>query len=110
MATQRSCCSARRRKWREKFKRLTIKRKTKKSNQKKIKEGDIVVDKSTPMSTTTKQHAIFMQKSYDDKTLYFLRLYNKAIDISEEYWGRRSRMAKARLDIVDRRRWREHAI
>ena len=51
-----------------------------------------------------------MQKSYDDKTLYFLRLYNKAIDISEEYWGRRSRMAKARLDIVDRRRWREHAI
>lgn len=45
-----------------------------------------------------------MQKSYDDKTLYFLRLYNKAIDISEEYWGRRSRMAKARLDIVDRRK------
>ena len=31
-------------------------RKTKKSNQKKIKERDIVVDKSTPMSTTTQQH------------------------------------------------------
>lgn len=30
-------------------------RKTKKSNQKKIKERDIVVDKSTPMSTTTTQ-------------------------------------------------------
>ena len=35
-----------------------ITRKTKKSNQKKIKERDIdiVVDKSTPMSTTTQQH------------------------------------------------------
>ena len=45
-----------------------------------------------------------MKKSYDDKTLYFLNLYNKAIDISEEYLVRRSRMAKARLDIVDRRK------
>ena len=45
-----------------------------------------------------------MQKSYDDKTLYFLNLYNKAIHISEEYLVRRSRMAKARLDIVDRRK------
>ena len=45
-----------------------------------------------------------MKKSYDDKTLYFLNLYNKAIDISEKYLLRRSRMAKARLDIVDRRK------
>lgn len=49
-------------------------RKTKKSNQKKIKEGDIVVDKSTPMSTTTtQQHTRGHEKSYYDKTTDVLR-------------------------------------
>ena len=56
-------------------------RKTKKSNQKKIKEGDIVVDKIySYVNNNTTTRARVMQKSYDDKTMYFLNLYNKAND------------------------------
>ena len=44
------------------------------------------------------------QLKYDEQTLTYLNLYNRAIDISESYLGIRSMMAKARTDVVDSRK------